>query len=67
MVGNQTHIPLTSNCDNCYKLQNGGIEIYGGFDGIESLITDRSSTYPPTILSGDIGEIQGGITDNCYQ
>ncbi|HEY4291346.1 MAG TPA: gliding motility-associated C-terminal domain-containing protein [Puia sp.] len=39
--------------------------IYGGFDGTESTVTQRNVALNPTILSGDIGVV-GDASDNCY-
>jgi len=41
------------------------IELYGGFDGNETLRTDRDSIDNQTIISGDIG-VAGDHTDNTY-
>jgi hypothetical protein len=41
------------------------IEIYGGFAGTETLLSQRNSTSNPVILSGDIGTV-GSSSDNCY-
>jgi hypothetical protein len=41
------------------------IEIYGGFAGTETALSQRSSTSNPVILSGDIGTV-GSSSDNCY-
>ncbi|MGB1217859.1 MAG: right-handed parallel beta-helix repeat-containing protein, partial [Saprospiraceae bacterium] len=44
---------------------NKGIKIYGGFAGMETLLSQRSHSTNPTILSGDIGMV-GNVSDNCY-
>jgi hypothetical protein len=49
--------------DKTFYLENG-VEMYGGFAGTETLITQRVATNI-TILSGDIGT-EGDNTDNCY-
>ena len=51
---------------NSFVLKNN-VKIYGGFDGTETLLTQRDSTRTTnnTILSGDIGN-PGDHTDNAY-
>ncbi len=46
-----------------FVLKNG-VGIYGGFEGDEAALEDRSLATP-TILSGDIGVV-GSVTDNSY-
>jgi len=41
------------------------LNLYGGFNGSETLLTQRNFTTNITILSGDIGVIGDNI-DNCY-
>ena len=43
----------------------GGKQIYGGFAGNETSLSQRDIAAHPTILSGDIGVI-GNSADNCY-
>jgi hypothetical protein len=47
-----------------FQLQPG-VSVYGGFSGIETIISQRNFTTNVTILSGDIGTT-GDSTDNCY-
>ena len=47
-----------------FVLKNG-VGIYGGFDGTETLRTQRDPVANVTILSGDIGVI-GNVSDNSY-
>lgn len=42
------------------------VEFYGGFDGTESMLSQRAGLYSTTILSGDIGTT-GVATDNSYR
>ena len=42
-----------------------GVRIYGGFQGNETLTTQRVYGMFPTLLSGDIG-ITGNTSDNLY-
>ena len=41
------------------------INIYGGFNGTETDVSQLNATLNPTILSGDIG-VAGNASDNCY-
>jgi hypothetical protein len=47
-----------------FQMKNG-VEIYGGFAGIESSLEERDWATNRTILSGDLG-IEGDISDNSY-
>ncbi|OGV41530.1 MAG: hypothetical protein A2X46_02515 [Lentisphaerae bacterium GWF2_57_35] len=42
-----------------------GVEVYGGFSGIETDLEQRNPALYKTILSGDIG-VAGNPADNCY-
>ncbi len=42
-----------------------GMRLYGGFQGIESSLSERDWMAYPTIIDGDIG-VQGDSTDNTY-
>ncbi|MDM8521887.1 right-handed parallel beta-helix repeat-containing protein [Desulfococcaceae bacterium HSG8] len=56
----------TSGTDRSISFQlKNGVEIYGGFAGEESLLTQRSWTTNITILSGDIGTPDAD-SDNSY-
>lgn len=41
-----------------------GVQLYGGFAGTETAVSQRNWTLYPTVLSGDIG-VAGDSTDNC--
>jgi hypothetical protein len=42
----------------------GGVALYGGFSGSESVLSQRDYTVNRTVLSGEIGD--PGIVDNSY-
>lgn len=42
-----------------------GLEIYGGFNGTETMLSERDVAAHPTVLSGDIGA-PSDDTDNSY-
>ncbi|MBK9256195.1 MAG: hypothetical protein IPM42_11965 [Saprospiraceae bacterium] len=50
--------------DFTFRLKDG-FNIYGGFDGTETMLSERDPGANETILSGDIGVI-GDDTDNVY-
>ncbi|MBX3047923.1 MAG: sortase [Anaerolineales bacterium] len=54
----------TGDRDISFVLPFTGVEIYGGFTGIETLLSERDWQANPTILSGEIGAL--GSTDNSY-
>ncbi|MDX1476759.1 MAG: hypothetical protein R3301_03600, partial [Saprospiraceae bacterium] len=65
-VAEGTYYPtVTTDREAAFYLENG-IELYGGFDGTESDLSERDIAAHPTILSGDIG-IPGDSTDNTYR
>jgi hypothetical protein len=47
-------------------VMKNGVDIFGGFNGTETSITERDIVANPTYLSGDIGA-QGDNTDNTYK
>ena len=54
----------TTSRDATFLLPNG-VRLFGGFSGIETLLTERDIQLYPAILSGDIG-LPGDASDNCY-
>ncbi|MCW5876186.1 MAG: sortase [Anaerolineales bacterium] len=54
----------TGDRDISFALPFTGVEVYGGFTGIESLLSERDWQANPTILSGEIGAL--GSADNSY-
>ncbi|MCP4677273.1 MAG: hypothetical protein GY854_17515 [Deltaproteobacteria bacterium] len=42
-----------------------GVAVYGGFDGTETAVGDRSPATNPTVLGGDLG-VADDATDNTY-
>jgi hypothetical protein len=63
-VAKGTYVPTTTTNRKISFQIKDGIELYGGFAGFESSITERKTSENPTILSGEIGE--PGIADNSY-
>jgi CSLREA domain-containing protein len=60
-----THYP-TSGIDRTISfVLKDGVSVYGGFAGMETLLSQRDPSTNPTILSGDIGTI-GDTSDNSY-
>ena len=60
-----TYKPTTTTDRTISFSMKNGVTIYGGFDGIETLSSQRNWTTNATILSGDIG-ILGNNSDNSY-
>ncbi len=54
----------TTDRNDAFVLKNG-VKVYGGFTGVEVLLSQRNSTTNVVTLSGDIGTV-GVTTDNCY-
>lgn len=65
-VATGTYKPTqTTNRGLSFVMKNG-VDIYGGFNGTETSISERNINANPTYLSGDIGAI-GDNTDNSYK
>lgn len=47
-------------------VMKNGVNVYGGFAGTETLLSERNIATAPTTLSGDIGTA-GSNTDNTYK
>ncbi|MFN4254245.1 MAG: right-handed parallel beta-helix repeat-containing protein [Saprospiraceae bacterium] len=62
-VAEGTYYPTSDGNQGVYFLLQGGVKIYGGFDGTEDELTDRVLAGNETILSGDIGT-PGDASDN---
>lgn len=63
-VASGTYKPSASDRTVSFALKNG-VGVYGGFDGTETLRTERDPAANVTRLSGDIGTA-GIVTDNSY-
>jgi len=59
-----TYKPTTTTSRTIYFSIKNGTKVYGGFDGSESLLTERNPELNITILSGEIGA--GTTNDNSY-
>lgn len=63
-VATGTYYPSNDNTrGDDFSIKNG-TKVYGGFNGTETLLTERSVKDNPTILSGEIGG--GVVSDNSY-
>jgi len=60
-----TYKPTSGTSRSISFSMKNNIEIYGGFIGNESMLSQRNLLTNPTILSGDIGII-GDSSDNSY-
>lgn len=64
-VANATYLP-TSNTDRSISFNlPTGVSLYGGFNGVETLVSQRNLLTSNTILSGNIGN-NGISTDNSH-
>ena len=61
-----TYKPTASNDRGISFSMKNGVEIYGGFVGNETMLSQRNWTANPTILSGDIGTVSIN-TDNSFR
>ncbi|MBC8201155.1 MAG: VCBS repeat-containing protein, partial [Planctomycetes bacterium] len=62
-IAEGTYTPGTTRTDTFAT--NTYVGMYGGFDGTETLLSQRDIDAHPTILSGDIGVLDN-VTDNVY-
>jgi len=63
-VAKGTYFPTSTLDRSIYFVLKQGVEMYGGFVGTETEVTERDYEINETILSGNIGEAQG--SDNSY-
>lgn len=64
-IAQGTYTPHVSNRLWYYSITKNGTKIYGGFNGTESLVSQRDAVAYPTILSGDLlGNDDANITFN---
>ncbi|WP_346237617.1 choice-of-anchor Q domain-containing protein [Niabella insulamsoli] len=65
-VAGGTYYPsTTNNRDDFFNIKRNNLQLYGGFAGNETSLSQRVLGSNPTILSGDIGT-SGSFTDNSY-
>lgn len=64
-IAKGTYIRDETNRSVSFLWQKDNIEVYGGFDGTESMLSQRNWVMNETILSGDLGAV-GTATDNAY-
>jgi hypothetical protein len=62
-VAGGTYKPTATNDRTISFVMKNGVDIFGGFNGTETSLSERNITANPTYLSGDIGA-QGDNTDN---
>ncbi|MCO6480993.1 MAG: right-handed parallel beta-helix repeat-containing protein, partial [Phaeodactylibacter sp.] len=59
------YTPPTTNDRNVHFSLVDGVELYGGFAGTESSLSERDIAANPTLISGDIGAV-GNFNDNSF-
>lgn len=65
-VAEGTYYPsTTNNRDHFFNIRRNNLQVYGGFAGTETLLTQRNTAAHPTILSGNIGSTASN-SDNSY-
>jgi predicted outer membrane repeat protein len=65
-VATGTYKPTQTTTRTISFVMKNGVDIFGGFNGTETSITERDIAANPTYLSGDIGA-PGDNTDNTYK
>lgn len=61
-----TYKPTQTNTRTISFVMKNGVDLFGGFNGTETTISERDILANPTYLSGDINA-QGDNTDNTYK
>lgn len=61
-----TYKPTATSSRGISFVMKNGVDLFGGFNGTETAISQRNIATNPTILSGDIGAL-GSNTDNTYR
>ena len=64
-VGSGTYKPTTGTDRTKSFTLKSNVQVFGGFIGTETLLSERNLGSNPSILSGDIGSV-GDITDNSF-
>lgn len=72
-VASGTYLPSTSSRSESFNMSVDNLQIFGGFSGTETSITQRNIASNPTILSGDLNGDDSGVdfstatrSDNSY-
>ncbi|MBD3583920.1 choice-of-anchor Q domain-containing protein [Flavobacterium selenitireducens] len=60
-----TYFPTATTTKTISFVLKDGVNVYGGFNGTETLLSQRDILAAPTTLSGDIGAL-GEYLDNSY-
>lgn len=64
-VASGTYKPTSTTTRSIYFSIKNGTAVYGGFNGTETMLSERNSELNVTVLSGEIGT--GSATDNSYK
>jgi len=63
-IAEGTYRPTAATNDEAFYQLVDGVDLYGGFDGTEAMLSERAGLFTSTILSGEIGG--PGPDDNAF-